>query len=194
MKKNIFSLFAVIAVAALTLCLVGCNQPKDLTLSTLEGKWVSSYGEEYTITPDTFDAGSNSYAGEELEIVEDEETEGSGIIFIKYTRSYESTITDPNDSTWTKSEYWMNKAYDMKFVDPKDSSYTKYTSWYRYSTTAPDVGKWYAVHYQNLTSESVELAGAYGKVSSTTSLEEAKSEFTIANGYFTSHSECKKAE
>lgn len=166
MKKNIFSRFAVIAVAALTLCLVGCNQPKDLTLSTLEGKWVSSYGEEYTITPDTFDAGSNSYAGEELEIVEDEETEGSGIIFIKYTRA-----SCPTHSNYEKKIY----AYDGD---------------------APDVGKWYAVHYQKLTSESVELSGAYkfGGKTSTATLEEAKKEFTIENGYFAYYSECKKAE
>lgn len=67
---------------------------------------------------------------------------------------------------------------------------------YAYDGDAPDVGKWYAVHYKNLTSESVELAGAYkfGGKTSTTTLEEAKNEFTLANGYFEFHSECKKAE
>ena len=65
-----------------------------------------------------------------------------------------------------------------------------------YSNTAPDVGKWYAVSYKNLTKNSVSLSGAYksdGKTSTET-LEEAKEEFTVANGYFDFYSECKKSE
>ena len=66
-----------------------------------------------------------------------------------------------------------------------------------YSETAPDVGKWYAVSYKNLTSNSVSLSGAYkadGKTSTQT-LDEAKKEFTVENGYFDySYSECIKSE
>ena len=65
-----------------------------------------------------------------------------------------------------------------------------------YSNTAPDVGKWYAVNYKNLTKNSVSLSGAYksdGKTSTET-LEEAIQEFTVENGYFASYSECKKSE
>ncbi|MDD7610571.1 MAG: hypothetical protein PUJ82_06625 [Spirochaetales bacterium] len=65
-----------------------------------------------------------------------------------------------------------------------------------YSNTAPDVGKWYAVNYKNLTKNSVSLSGAYksdGKTSTET-LEEAKEEFTVENGYFASYSECTKSE
>ena len=67
---------------------------------------------------------------------------------------------------------------------------------YSYSNTAPDVGKWYAVSYKNLKKNSVSLSGAYksdGKTSTET-LEEAKEEFTVANGYFDFYSECKKSE
>ena len=67
---------------------------------------------------------------------------------------------------------------------------------YSYSNTAPDVGKWYAVNYNNLTKNSVSLSGAYksdGKTSTET-LEEAIQEFTVENGYFASYSECKKSE
>ena len=67
---------------------------------------------------------------------------------------------------------------------------------YSYSDTAPDVGKWYAVNYKNLTKNSVSLSGAYksdGKTSTET-LEEAKEEFTVENGYFASYSECTKSE
>lgn len=76
--------------------------------------------------------------------------------------------------------------------------YIKYTramnSDYTYSESAPDVGKWYAVAFKDLTSSSVSLSGAYGAVSSTSTLEEAISTFTVANGYFASYSECAKSE
>lgn len=65
-----------------------------------------------------------------------------------------------------------------------------------YSNTAPDVGKWYAVNYKNLTKNSVSLSGASksGGKPSTETLEEAKEEFTVKNGYFASYSECTKSE
>lgn len=76
--------------------------------------------------------------------------------------------------------------------------YIKYTRAmnpdYSYSETAPDVGKWYAIAFKELTASSLSLSGAYnasGKTSTET-LEEAISTFTIANGYFTTYSECVK--
>lgn len=76
--------------------------------------------------------------------------------------------------------------------------YIKYTRAmnpdYSYSETAPDVGKWYAIAFKNLTASSVSLSGAYnasGKTSTET-LEEAISTFTIAKGYFNNYSECVK--
>ena len=67
---------------------------------------------------------------------------------------------------------------------------------YSYSDTAPDVGKWYAVSYKNLTKNSVSLSGAFklGGKTSTETLKEAIEEFTVANGYFDFYSECKKSE
>ena len=59
---------------------------------------------------------------------------------------------------------------------------------------APDVGKWYCVSFTNLTATSVRISGAYnanGK-SSCQTLEEAKTEFTIDNGYFAYYSDCIK--
>lgn len=74
--------------------------------------------------------------------------------------------------------------------------YIKYTRAmnpdYSYSETAPDVGKWYAIAFKDLTASSLSLSGAYGTVSSTSTLEEAISTFTIDNGYFTTYSECVK--
>lgn len=76
--------------------------------------------------------------------------------------------------------------------------YIKYTRAmnpdYSYSETAPDVGKWYAIAFKELTASSVSLSGAYnasGK-SSTETLEDAISTFTIAKGYFNNYSECVK--
>lgn len=65
-----------------------------------------------------------------------------------------------------------------------------------YSNTAPDVGKWYAVSYKNLTKNSVSLSGAFklGGKTSTKTLQEAIKEFTVANGYFDNYSECTKSE
>ena len=65
-----------------------------------------------------------------------------------------------------------------------------------YSNTAPDVGKWYAVSYKNLTKNSVSLSGAskLGGKTSTETLKEAIQEFTVENGYFDYYSECTKSE
>jgi len=164
MKKFNFSHFVAIAIAAMTLCMVSCKQPKDPTLAALEGTWLdSSYGKSYyVISNSTFKnygenaAGIayNSYEGEDLEVVATSAT--AGYIYIKYTVAMNPDFT--------------------------------------YSKTAPDVGKWYAISYKNLTSESVSISGAYGRKTSTATLDEAKAEFTIENGYFGFYSECKKVE
>ncbi len=61
---------------------------------------------------------------------------------------------------------------------------------------APDVGKWYAVSFKNLDAlrNTISLSGAYkaGGVTSTATLEEAKTTFTIANGYFATYSDCTR--
>ena len=61
-------------------------------------------------------------------------------------------------------------------------------------TKAPDIGKWYAISYKGLTASSIQISGAYkydGKTSTET-LEEAITEFTIENGYFANYSDCTK--
>ncbi|MDE5898825.1 MAG: hypothetical protein K2H09_06120 [Treponemataceae bacterium] len=76
--------------------------------------------------------------------------------------------------------------------------YIKYTramnpDW-SYSEDAPDVGKWYAVMYKDLTERSISISGAWKKdgISAAETLEEAIAEFTVENGYFDSFSECTK--
>lgn len=59
---------------------------------------------------------------------------------------------------------------------------------------APDIGNWYAISYKELKENSIQLSGACkseGKTS-TESLEEAITEFTIDNGYFGTYSDCTK--
>ena len=59
---------------------------------------------------------------------------------------------------------------------------------------APDIGNWYTISYKDLEENSIQLSGAYkyeGKTSTET-LEEAITEFTIDNGYFGIYSDCTK--
>ena len=144
--------------------------------SALIGTWVNSYSggtSVYKITSSTFDNSGtssyngttstyDSYAGNNLVVSYTNDEATSGYIYIKYTRAYCSTHSDS----------------------------TTYT--YIYDEDAADVGKWYAIAFKELTASSVSLSGAYGTVSSTSTLEEAISTFTIDNGYFTTYSECVK--
>lgn len=144
--------------------------------SALIGTWVNSYSggtSVYKITSSTFDNSGtssyngttstyDSYAGNNLLVSYTNDKETSGYIYIKYTRAYCSTHSDS----------------------------TTYT--YIYDEDAADVGKWYAIAFKELTASSVSLSGAYGTVSSTSTLEEAISTFTIAKGYFNNYSECVK--
>ena len=74
--------------------------------------------------------------------------------------------------------------------------YGKYTT----NTYSPEVvNKWYAVSFKYLTSDTVSISGAAKNIgttekpiydSSAESLEEAKTKFTEAKGYFGSYSDC----
>ena len=133
--------------------------------SALIGTWKSSYGEIFAITSTSLSNGGSwgdAYAGNNLVVSYTNDEATSGYIYIKYTRAYCSTHSDP----------------------------TTYN--YIYDTDAADVGKWYAIAFKELTASSVSLSGAYGTVSSTSTLEDAISTFTIANGYFSTYSECVK--
>ena len=183
MKKFHFSHLLAVAVLALSFTFTSCDLINNLSKTTTVnnyysfapiGTWKASQYEQYTITTTTFSS-LNSYEGNNLVIVPLSDT--AGTIFIKYTKSYESTTTEPTDSS-----SWLSYTYNGT------------TTWYRYSTTAPDAGKWYAVSYKELTASSVKLSGAYkyGGATSTTTLEQAIAEFTIENGYFGTYSECVK--
>lgn len=141
------------------------------------GKWVASEYESYEITSTTFKSG---YEGNNLVVRYTNETETEGYIYIKYTKAYEETYTEPteNADTWTHS--------------PANPDWGTSEYWYRYSTTAPDVDKWYAISFTDLSDKAIKISGAYGAKSSCDTLEEAISEFTIENKYFGFYSACTK--
>ena len=97
-----------------------------------------------------------------------------------------------------KLTYAGNSVEIKELTDTTGMIYMKYTRSmnpdFTYSETAADVGKWYALYYFELADKSVKIAGAYkagGKTSCDT-LDAAKAEFTVANGYFSGSSTCVK--
>ena len=126
-------------------------------------------------------------------------------IFGKWTDDSGSIYEITEDSFKNYGEGWSAYEGNSLEIIPNDDGksgtiFLKYTvsanpDW-SYSNTAPDVGKWYAVSYKNLTKNSVSLSGAYklGGKTSTETFKEAIQEFTVANGYFDNYSECTKSE
>lgn len=173
---------------------------EEEALAALNGTFAGSY-ESYTIDVDnsTFDAGSYSYAGDNMTIDFTSEDYTEGYIYIKYTRAYETSSTEHEDvDSWTAVYIWKNNSdnNDVQYSEPEDSSnYTKSISYYyRFSSEAPDVGKYYAISFKELSTSSISLSGAYkyGGATSTETLDEAKNEFTIDNGYYAGYSELVK--
>ena len=126
-------------------------------------------------------------------------------IFGKWTDDSGSIYEITEDSFKNYGEGWSAYEGNSLEIIPNDDGksgtiFLNYTvsanpDW-SYSNTAPDVGKWYAVSYKNLTKNSVSLSGAFklGGKASTETLQEAIKEFTVANGYFDYYSECTKSE
>ena len=128
-------------------------------------------------------------------------------IFGKWTDDSGSIYEITEDSFKNYGEGWSAYEGNSLEIIPNDDGksgtiFLKYTVSKNpdpdksYSNTAPDVGKWYAVSYKNLTKNSVSLSGAFklGGKTSTETFFEAIKEFTVENGYFASYSECTKSE
>lgn len=115
-----------------------------------------------------------------------------------YGEIYDISTTElKNGGSWGNG-YAGNNLTVIESSDSAGYIYIKYTKAmnadYSYSETAPDVGKWYAISYKNLTDDTVSISGAYksGGATSTETLDEAVSEFTIENGYFGIYSDCTR--
>lgn len=116
-----------------------------------------------------------------------------------YGSIYEISQTEFSNYGESYNSYAGNNLVISKSSDDSGYIYIQYTraadkNW-NYTTDktkAPDVGKWYAISFKELTNSSIKLSGAYGEKTSTETLEEAITEFTIKNGYFASYSDCTK--
>ncbi len=116
-----------------------------------------------------------------------------------YGSIYEISQTEFSNYGKSYESYAGNNLVISKSTDNSGYIYIQYTraadeNW-NYTTDktkAPDVGKWYAISFKELTNSSIKLSGAYGEKTSTETLEEAITEFTIENGYFASYSDCTK--
>lgn len=109
-------------------------------------------------------------------------------------------ITSPNstynyDGTTFSSSWEGNISYSITIEEiawNADNTsgiiYGKYTA----NTSSPEVvNKWYAVSFKDLTETTIRICGASKNNDfSAESLEEAKTKFTEANGYFGYYSDC----
>ena len=181
MKNLKFSrLFAAMMFVAV-LVFVGCKPQTEEEVvedsvgrpltddDAIVGTWAASATEQYVITKSDFTA-VGTYSGNNIVIIED--SEDSGRLFVKYTKAIEYSNTEPAEDSENPWKY---------------SSWTN--NWYRYSTSAPDVGKWYAISYKDLTDTSVSIAGAAGEKTSFEKLSDAVKGFT-GDEYFSWYSEC----
>lgn len=118
-----------------------------------------------------------------------------------YGSIYEISQTEFSNYGENYNSYAGKNLVISKSTDNSGYIYIQYTraadeNW-NYTTDktkAPDIGKWYAISFKELTNFSIQISGAYkndGKTSTET-LEEAITEFTIENGYFASYSDCTK--
>lgn len=129
-------------------------------------------------------------------------------LYGKWTSSFGEVFEISKDYFKNYGEDWNGYEGDSINIITNENENTSGTIFFKYtvsknpdpdwsySNTAPDVGKWYAVSYKNLTKNSVSLSGAFklGGETSTETLEKAIEEFTVENGYFASYSECTKSE
>ncbi|MDD6929962.1 MAG: hypothetical protein PUI78_03905 [Treponema sp.] len=118
-----------------------------------------------------------------------------------YGSIYEISQTKFSNYGESYESYAGNNLVISKTSENSGYIYIQYTraadeNW-NYTTDkekAPDIGNWYAISYKELKENSIQLSGACkseGKTSTET-LEEAITEFTIDNGYFETYSDCTK--
>ena len=173
LRRTKFS--AILLFLSLSIFLASCKpEPDPETLlpqgieelstdSPLIGKWQDSHNSIYEISQNEFSNYGDGYDSYAgNNLVISKTSENSGYIYIQYTRAA--------DENWN-------------YTTDKEK--------------APDIGNWYAISYKELKENSIQLSAAYkskeseGKTSTET-LKEAITEFTIDNGYFETYSDCTK--
>ena len=154
--------------AALVSAFVSCKNPVNgVSESSLNGTWVDSSGGKFIID--------------------------------MQAKTLVNKYIDYNDGV-EKMGYAGNELSVVFTSERVGYIYIKYTrsmnpDW-SYSESAPDVGKYYALAFafNNLTDSSIQISGAWkeGGQTSCTTLDAAKQEFTVANGYFGTYTEHTK--
>ncbi len=131
--------------------------------SALIGDWISSYGEKYSITSTDYDNYSHYDSSYNYD---------AGNWYLYYSTNNLYVYADSDTTGYIYCQF-------------DDEDYIGYGA---------TVNQWYAIRYKDLTSSSVSLSQAYKTtgIAGADSLEEAVTEFTVANGYFSSYSECAK--
>ncbi|MDR0557642.1 MAG: hypothetical protein LBG43_07245 [Treponema sp.] len=151
---------------ALALALFSACAPEEDLLDGLPlGTWVSGFGETYTITDSAFTKSYGpglSYSGTITATRKD--GLGAGYITIKYTQY---------------TDYGPAPDYEPTLKDADDNEY-------------------YVIHWRELKVGGVELSDAYGAENNAelpvgaVFAEKDIPSITVANGYFNTHSTCKK--
>ena len=176
------ALLTLCAIFFVSFSFISCQQET-------ETEYVSDYVYEYVI-PLAVDSESNLIG----------DWSSSSEKFSVGSTNFSNYYFDSTSKNWVET-YTGDNLYYIAASATSGYIYFKYTkaataNW-SYSSDvsqAPDVGKWYAIAYKDLTSSTISLSGAYkaSGVTSTDTLEEAIKEFTVEKGYFSYYSELTK--
>lgn len=142
--------------AALVSAFVSCKNPVNgVSESSLNGTWADSSGGEFII-----DMQAKTLVNKYMY---------NGVENMSYAGNELSVVFTSDNAGYIYIKY-------TRAANPD----------WTYSESAPDVGKYYALAFNNLTGSSIKISGAWkeGGQTSCTTLDAAKQEFTVANGYF----------
>ncbi len=110
-----------------------------------------------------------------------------------YGEKYVITGTD-YDNYYGDSLYYSTTNLAFKDIDSSSGYIYGQFDDEKHLGSGAKVGQWYALYYTNLTATSVKLYQPWktGGKSACNTLEEAISEYTVENGYFSGSSECSR--
>lgn len=187
MKHSLFNAEKKISITLFVLTIlfssISCKMQEDLDpevlpenlvkleeSSSILGNWKSQFGEVYKIQQNNFENYFKDYNSDNL--------------ILYYTAENLYTYKETETSGYIYFQF-NNEDY----IGSK--SYNQAT----YESVPAEVGQWYAIHYKNLSNNSIYICQA-SKSDGTDycfdKLEDAVKILTVDNGYFSYYSECTK--